>query len=152
MVAHAPADREEQREVASGGRATTRGGELVARWHVHVVQMRARDVRRGDVVARDAANQGWFRVHEATVLPDGSVNVTDKSNQRSFTAGPYDLIALQTPVPLPAEADASNRRRRASPSDDGVTGADDDAAAAREAIARELHQDPNQARGTLPSS
>lgn len=127
--------------------------ERVARWHVHVVQMRARDVRRGDVVARDAANQGWFRVHEATVLPDGSVNVTDKSNQRSFTAGPYDLIALQTPVPLPAEADASNRRRRSTPGDDAPTGTDDaEAAAAREAIARELQQDPNQARGTLPSS
>ncbi len=123
----------------------------MARWHVHVVQMRARDVRRGDVVARDGANQGWFRVHEATVLPDGSINVSDKSNQRSFTAGPYDLIDLQTPVPLPVEADASNRRRRPTAGSENGPDLDAaDAAAAREAIARELQQDPGTARGTLP--
>jgi hypothetical protein len=129
----------------------------VARWHVHIVQMRARDVRRGDVVARDPDNQGWFRVHEATVLPDGSINVVDKTNQRSFTAGAYDLIGLQTPVPLPVEADASNRRRRAAgPDDNGseeqVDPDPSDAAAAREAIARDLHHDSDHARGTLPSS
>jgi hypothetical protein len=124
----------------------------MARWHVHVVQMRARDVRRGDVVARDGALQGWFRVHEASVLPDGSINVVDKTNQRSFTAGPYDLIALQTPVPLPAEADASVRRRRPAADEDvaGHTSSPD--AAAREAIAREIHQDGDRVRGTLPSS
>ena len=134
----------------------------MARWHVQIVQMRARDVRRGDVVTRDPANQGWFRVHDATVLPDGNINVVDKTNQRSFTAGAYDLIGLQTPVPLPVEADASNRRRRATGPDengsdetvdpDPSDAAASDAAAAREAIARELHQNPDHARGTLPSS
>jgi hypothetical protein len=124
---------------------------------VQIVQMRARDVRRGDVVSRDPNNQGWFRVHDATVLPDGSINVVDKTNQRSFTAGAYDLIGLQTPVPLPVEADASNRRRRASGPDENVSDElnepdESDAAAAREAIARELHHDPDHARGTLPSS
>lgn len=127
----------------------------MARWHVQVVQMRARDVRRGDVVARDLHRpDGWFRVHEILILPDGQVNVLDKSNQRSFTAGPYDLIGLQTPIPLPAEADASNRRRKREDGDasDGQgAGADvSSPAAAREAVAREIH--PDQVRGTLPGS
>lgn len=119
----------------------------MARWHVHVVMMRARDVRTGDVVARDPQRQdGWFRVHQTTVLPDGSINVLDRTNQRSFTAGPYDLIGLQTPVPLPAEADASNRRRRPMPAPAP------DGAAAREAVARDRQAEPGQVRGSLPGS
>lgn len=132
----------------------------MARWHVHVVQMRARDIRRGDVVSRDPEHGGWFRVHEALTLPDGTINITDKGNQRSFTMGSYDLVSLQTPVPLPAEADASNRRRRPSRGDVNdadatgteANGTDADGAAAREAIARDLQPEPGTARGTLPSS
>jgi hypothetical protein len=127
------------------------GGGTVARWHVQIVQMRARDVRRGDVVARDPQRQdGWFRVHEVLTLPDGQVNVLDKSNQRSFTAGPYDLIGLQTPIPLPAEADASNRRRRRGEGETSTAETPDTQAAAREAVARDIHTD--QVRGTLPGS
>jgi hypothetical protein len=84
------------------------------RWHVNIVQMRARDIRVGDVVARDAGrSDGWFRVHEVKALGDGTVNVIDKSNTRSFTAGPFDLVGLQTPVPLPAEADHAVQREHA---------------------------------------
>ena len=78
------------------------------RWHVQVVQLRARDIRRGDVIAKDATRtDGWFRVSEVKHLPDGSFNLIDKGNERSFTAAPFDLVGLQTPVPLPAEADRS---------------------------------------------
>ncbi|MGY6501754.1 MAG: hypothetical protein ACXIVQ_12805 [Acidimicrobiales bacterium] len=78
------------------------------RWHVQIVNLRARDVRVGDVVAKDPDRaDGWFRVNEVKNLPDGSVNVIDKGNNRSFTAGPFDLVGLQTPVQLPPEADRS---------------------------------------------
>ncbi len=85
------------------------------RWHVHIVQMRARDVRVGDVVAKDPTRfDGWFRVHETKTLLDGAINIIDKSNERSFTAGPFDLVGLQTPVPLPAEAERNVQREQAS--------------------------------------
>ena len=85
------------------------------RWHVHIVQMRARDVKVGDVVAKDPSRyDSWFRVHEVKVLGDGTINLLDKGNARSFTAGPFDLIGLQTPVPLPAEAERNVRREEAS--------------------------------------
>ena len=148
----------------------------MTRWHVQVVQLRARDVRRGDVVARDPRRlDGWFRVHEVASLPDGQVNVIDKGNVRSFTAGPYDLVGLQTPVELPAEADASARRSRAAaePAPDGAPTsahepgdghAPSDATAmpaapappteqaqAREAVAREMQSQAPKVRGSLPS-
>jgi hypothetical protein len=82
------------------------------------VQLRARDVHKGDVVSRDPARtDGWFRVHEVKALPDGNINILDKGNVRGFIAGPFDLIGLQTPVPLPAEADVTLARRR--PQDQG---------------------------------
>jgi hypothetical protein len=85
------------------------------RWQVHIVQMRARDVRVGDVVAKDTARlDGWFRVHETKTLVDGTINIIDKGNERSFTAGPFDLVGLQTPVPLPAEAERNVQREQAS--------------------------------------
>lgn len=78
----------------------------MARWHVHVVHMRARDIRVGDVVARDPSKfDGWFRVHEIRQLGTGTYNILDKSNSLSFTVGPFDLVGLQTPVQLPAEAE-----------------------------------------------
>lgn len=147
----------------------------MTRFHVHVVHMRARDVRKGDVVARDPSRQdGWFRVHEVKILPDGNVNILDKGNVRGFLAGPFDLIGLQTPVPLPAEADVTSRRREqhAAPSDgpDGAasTAAPDGAIPvpaapgptatpspspdgdAREAAARTLQAEAQQVRGSLP--
>lgn len=86
------------------------------RWHVQIVRLRARDIRVGDVVAKDAERaDGWFRVNEVKNLPDGSVNLIDKGNNRSFTAGPFDLVGLQTPVQLPAEADRSGPGAAASP-------------------------------------
>ncbi|MBK5224544.1 MAG: hypothetical protein JJE52_17040 [Acidimicrobiia bacterium] len=144
--------------------------------------MRARDVRKGDVVARDPQRlDAWFRVHEINVLPDGQVNVLDKSNTRSFLVGPFDLVGLQTPVALPAEADVTVVRQRpsaASNAEDLATtttsaptampqvpnGAAAPAAAhdqpapsqagsgaaAREAVAREMH--PAPVRGSLPPS
>jgi hypothetical protein len=85
------------------------------RWHVNIVQMRARDIRVGDVVAKDATRfDGWFRVHEVKTLGDGTINIIDKGNTRSFTAGPFDLVGLQTPVPLPAEAERNVQREQAS--------------------------------------
>jgi hypothetical protein len=110
------------------------------RWHVHIVQMRARDVRVGDVVAKDPTRfDGWFRVHETKTLLDGSINIIDKSNERSFTAGPFDLVGLQTPVPLPAEAERNVQREEASRAAAGTpeAGAQSPDAAAREAAARE---------------
>jgi hypothetical protein len=85
------------------------------RWHVHIVQMRARDIKVGDVIAKDANRyDGWFRVTEVKALADGTVNLIDKGNTRSFTAGPFDLVGLQTPVPLPAEAERNVAREQAS--------------------------------------
>lgn len=82
----------------------------MARWHVHVVQMRARDIRVGDVVNRDPTKfDGWFRVHEVRQLGSGTYNILDKTNAQSFTVGPYDLVGLQTPVQLPAEAERNAR-------------------------------------------
>lgn len=96
----------------------------MTRWHVHVVQLRARDVHKGDVVSRDPARtDGWFRVHEVKALPDGNINILDKGNVRGFIAGPFDLIGLQTPVPLPAEADVTLARRRGTDPHDPATGA-----------------------------
>jgi hypothetical protein len=87
----------------------------MARWHVHIVQMRARDIKVGDVIARDPSRfDGWFRVHEVRQLGDGSFNMLDKGNTLSFTVGPFDLVGLQTPVPLPAEAERNVRREQAS--------------------------------------
>ncbi|MDZ7679190.1 MAG: hypothetical protein U5K29_11625 [Acidimicrobiales bacterium] len=106
------------------------------RWHVHIVQMRARDIKVGDVVAKDASrHDGWFRVHEVKALADGTVNLIDKANTRSFTAGPFDLVGLQTPVPLPAEAERNVRREEASR--DSASGATTPQGAAREAAARQ---------------
>ncbi|QGG96209.1 hypothetical protein [Actinomarinicola tropica] len=131
----------------------------MTRWHVHVVLMRARDVRKGDVVSRDAnRHDGWFRVDEVRQLPDGTINVLDKGNVRGFIAGPFDLIGLQTPVQLPPEADVTTRRRvpeahempearTAAPAPAGG-----DAVAAREAAAEALQAEAGQVRGSLPSS
>lgn len=133
----------------------------MTRWHVHVVLMRARDIRKGDVVSRDADRQdGWFRVDEVKQLPDGQINVLDKGNVRGFIAGPFDLIGLQTPVLLPPEADATARRRDphahpmpearpAAPATDGEAAASE--VAAREAAAQALRAEAEQVRGTLPS-
>lgn len=113
------------------------------RWHVHIVQMRARDIKLGDVVAKDPSRfDGWFRVHEVRQLGDGTFNLLDKANTRSFTAGPFDLVGLQTPVPLPAEAERNVRREEASHSsaDTGAgppPAASSPQGAAREAAARE---------------
>lgn len=128
----------------------------MGRWHVHVVHMRARDVRVGDVVARDPTKfDGWFRVHEIRQLANGNFNVLDKSNALSFTAGPFDLVGLQTPVQLPIEAESNARgaesghrgagtarspeaRPAAAPAsqDDSAAAAARREAAAREAMAR----------------
>ncbi len=106
----------------------------MARWHVNVVRIRSRDIKVGDVVARDPDRfDGWFRVHEVRILGDGTINLLDKSNTRSFTAGPFDLVGLQTPVPLPAEAERNVRREEASRA--GASAAEQ--AAEREAVARE---------------
>ena len=71
------------------------------RWQVDVVRIRARDVRRGDVVAKDASRpDGWFVVADVVTLPDGSINVLDKKNARAFTTGAFDLVGLQTPSPI----------------------------------------------------
>lgn len=120
------------------------------RWHVNIVQMRARDVRVGDVVARDASrHDGWFRVHEVKTLADGTMNIIDKGNTLSFTAGPFDLVGLQTPVPLPAEAERNVQREQASrdagqspgpqaqPAATPSTSAQTPEGAAREAAARQ---------------
>lgn len=91
----------------------------MGRWHVHVVQMRARDIRVGDVVNRDPTKfDGWFRVHEIRQLGSGTYNILDKSNAQSFTVGPFDLVGLQTPVQLPAEAE---RNARGAESGHGTT-------------------------------
>ncbi len=88
----------------------------MGRWHVQVVHMRARDVRVGDVVAKDPERfDGWFRVHEIRQLGNGTFNLLDKANERSFTAGPFDLVGLQTPVQLPAEAERNARTESTSP-------------------------------------
>lgn len=118
----------------------------MARWHVNVVRMRARDITVGDVVARDPERfDGWFRVHEVRVLGDGTINLLDKSNTRSFTAGPFDLVGLQTPVPLPAEAERNVRREEASRADRTAA----DQAAEREAVARKAQVQTSRA---LPGS
>ena len=107
------------------------------RWHVHIVQMRARDIRVGDVIAKDAhRHDGWFRVQEVKTLGDGTVNLIDKGNTRSFTAGPFDLVGLQTPVPLPAEAERNVKREEAS-RDAAAGSANTPEGAAREAAARQ---------------
>lgn len=140
----------------------------MTRWHVHVVQLRARDVHKGDVVSRDPARtDGWFRVHEVKALPDGNINILDKGNVRGFIAGPFDLIGLQTPVPLAAEADVTLARRRSTDPHDPATGARPMAAghataahnghtsddpAAREAAARALQAEADRVRGSLPGS
>lgn len=115
----------------------------MSRWHVHIVQMRARDIKVGDVVAKDPSRfDGWFRVHEVRQLGDGTFNLLDKGNARSFTAGPFDLVGLQTPVPLPAEAERNVRREEAShtssePPADEASAPATSQGAAREAAARE---------------
>jgi hypothetical protein len=118
----------------------------MARWHVNIVRMRARDVRVGDVVARDATRfDGWFRVHEVKTLGDGTINIIDKGNSRSFTAGPFDLVGLQTPAPLPAEAERNVQREQASREGDAAqsapvgqpASAQTPEGAAREAAARQ---------------
>lgn len=73
----------------------------MTRWRVEVVRIRARDVKRGDVVAKDATkSDGWFVVADVVTLPDGSINVLDRKNARAFTVGPFDLVGLQTPAPI----------------------------------------------------
>lgn len=129
----------------------------MTRWHVRVVLMRARDVRKGDVVSRDAErSDGWFRVDEVKQLPDGQINVLDKGNVRGFIAGPFDLIGLQTPVQLPPEADVTTRRRgpeaHEMPEARPATPAAPSDAATREAAAEAIQADAGQVRGSLPPS
>lgn len=83
----------------------------MTRWQVHVVRIRARDVKRGDVVAKDASKaDGWFVVADVVTLPDGSINVLDRKNARAFTVGPFDLVGLQTPQPIELPPEVGGER------------------------------------------
>lgn len=140
----------------------------MGRWHVHVVHMRARDVRVGDVVARDPSKfDGWFRVHEIRQLGNGTFNILDKANSRSFTVGPFDLVGLQTPVQLPVEAERNARgaesghpgtKTPAPGSADAPPAAGEDSLAAaamrREAAAREAmaHGETSGGARALPGA
>ena len=134
----------------------------MGRWHVHVVHMRARDVRVGDVVARDPSKfDGWFRVHEIRQLGNGTFNILDKANSRSFTVGPFDLVGLQTPVQLPVEAERRDRLEQPLALGRGsrrsqAAGEDSPAAAAirREAAAREAmaHGETSGGARALPGA
>jgi len=80
----------------------------MTRWQVRVVKIRARDVRRGDVVSKDAdGDHDWFVVHDSVTLPDGTINVLDRSNAKAFTAGPFDLVGLQTPAAIELPPDVT---------------------------------------------
>lgn len=119
----------------------------MSRWQVNVVLVRARDVVTGDVVARDLTAQiGWFRVHSVNVLPDGQINILDRENVRSFIMGPFDLVALQTPAPIPRPAPNAEQGDTGSPS------SPEREASQREAAAKRMREAPRVAPEGLPPS
>ena len=79
---------------------------LLRRWDsvrnkIEIVQIRAAEVQRGDVVNRRGANRdGWMEVARLEQLEGGSYVVHDEHERESFTAERYDLVWLQIVLPL----------------------------------------------------
>ncbi len=66
------------------------------RTFVHVATMRILDLAIGDVVNHDpAAFHGWFVVEEIRRLPDGDINVTNRSSRSSMVGAPHDMVGVQ---------------------------------------------------------
>ena len=87
---------------------------LLRRWDtvrnkIEIVQIRAAEVQRGDVVNRRGANRdGWMEVarleqlqgEQGTQILLISHAVHDEHERESFTAEGYDLVWLQIVLPL----------------------------------------------------
>lgn len=66
------------------------------RTKIEIVQIRAAEVQRGDVVNRRGPNKdGWMEVARIETLENGSYVVHDENERESFTADAYDLVWLQ---------------------------------------------------------
>ena len=75
---------------------------------VVIVQIRAGELERGDVVNRRGAERtGWMEVAKVEELPDGTLVVHDDEERDSFTAHTYDLVWLQTMEELTANSHLS---------------------------------------------
>lgn len=71
------------------------------RSHVSIVQIRVSEIQSGDVVnKRGPERSGWIEVDRVEQLPSGSYVIHDDNDRDSFTADFYDLVWLQTLVPL----------------------------------------------------
>ncbi|MEM9465715.1 MAG: hypothetical protein AAGA90_10100 [Actinomycetota bacterium] len=68
---------------------------------IEIVQIRAAEVQRGDVVNRRGPNKdGWMEVARLETLENGSHVLHDENERESFTAEGYDLVWLQVVLPL----------------------------------------------------
>lgn len=68
---------------------------------IEIVQIRAAEVQRGDVVNRRGPDKdGWMEVARLEQLEGGNYVVHDENERESFTAEGYDLIWLQIVLPL----------------------------------------------------
>ena len=68
---------------------------------IEIVQIRAAEVQRGDVVNRRGPNkEGWMEVARLETLESGNYVVHDENERESFTAEGYDLVWLQVVHPL----------------------------------------------------
>jgi len=75
------------------------------RSQVSIVQIRASEIKAGDVVNRRGPERtGWIEVERLEQLPDGTLVVHDMLERDSFTAVGYDLVWLQTVVTLHANS------------------------------------------------
>ena len=71
------------------------------RSQVSIVQIRAAEIQAGDVVNRRGPERtDWIEVERLEQLYDGTYVVHDEAGRDSFTAKSYDLVWLQTLLPL----------------------------------------------------
>ena len=71
------------------------------RVRIEVVEIRAEDVKVGDVVNKAGdQREGWIEVAAVERLPDGRMNIADETYQLSFTTERLDLVWLQIARPL----------------------------------------------------
>ncbi len=71
------------------------------RSQITIVQVRASDLKSGDVVNRRGPERtGWIEVAKVETLTSGELVIHDETDRDSFTASAYDLVWLQTLEPL----------------------------------------------------